>query len=73
MSIEFDDVAKKLSDMNTLACVRSILTNGHIMARNDDQLRIAVSEIIRLCVEQECRLYRGYDTLSRDFEKESNR
>jgi hypothetical protein len=35
MSIQFDDVARKLSDMNTLALVREILTGGHIQARKE--------------------------------------
>lgn len=68
MAINFDDVAKKLSDMNTLAVVRSVLENGHIQARDDQILRDAVSKILTICVEQERRLYRGYTTLSRAFE-----
>lgn len=67
MNIEIDDVARKFSDMNTLALVRTILTDGHIQAKDDEQLRDAISKIVGICAEQERRLYRGYETLSSAF------
>jgi len=61
---QIDDIARKLSDMNTLAVVRSILTGSHIQAKDDEQLRNAISKIVIICADQERRLYRGYCTLS---------